>query len=140
MTTNATLRASIVTRAMGLLLALAFVAPVQAEVGSWGAPHNFDYVNERMLSLEISIVRPDGTPGFARRVELLESRADQGLPPRLIDQGITDDYGMLVQQVRVPGHVKQLIVRAAVIGQANEVQVAVNDGDLLVHAFDGQPL
>jgi hypothetical protein len=139
-THDATLRTALVARVLGLLIALSVIVPAQAEVGAWGAAHNFDYDNERTLSVEVSIIRPDGSAGSARRVELLESRADQGLPPLLIDQGITDDFGTLVAQVRVPGHVKQLIVRAAVIGQANEVQVAVNDGDTIIHQFDGQPL
>lgn len=124
----------------GLLLTLIVPMVAQADMGPWGAQSSFDYDTESPVQVEISIIRPDGTPGSARRIEFLESREDLGLPPRLIDQGITDDYGFLAQQVRVPGHMDRLIVRAAVIGQENQIEVALDDSGLIIHEFDGQRL
>lgn len=92
----------------------------------------FGFDAERDLWVEISVNDVEGAPAGKRTVEVLEPVNGAY---RVIERGLTDDQGNFDRQIRVPGAVKNLLIRVGVMGIDNSVLVPVNATLGLHHEF-----
>jgi len=96
---------------------------------------DFGFSAEQELWVEISVNDLEGAPAGMRTVEVLEPVAGLDGEYRVIDRGLTDDWGNFDRKIQVPSSVKNLMIRVGVLGIDNAALVPVDATHTLHHEF-----
>jgi hypothetical protein len=95
----------------------------------------FGFDTERDLWVEVSVNDVEGAPAGQRTVEVLEPIDGEDGGFRVIERGLTDEWGNFDRQIRVPSSVKNVLIRVGVFGIDNSALVPVDATLNLHHEF-----
>lgn len=95
----------------------------------------FGYNAEEDLWVEINVNDLEGAPAGLRTVEILEPVPGRDGEFRVIERGLTDDWGNFDRKIRVPTRVKDLVVRVGVLGIDNTALIPLDATRTLHHEF-----
>lgn len=93
---------------------------------------DFDFSTEKDVWVEVRVNDLEGVPADRRTVEILEPVAGEDGGFRVIERGLTDDSGSFDRKIRIPGSVRNLLIRVGVAGIDNSALVPV-DSSLTLH-------
>lgn len=96
---------------------------------------NFDFSTEKDVWVEVSVNDIEGAPAGRRTVEILEQVSGEDGGFRVIERGLTDDWGNFDRKIRIPGAVKNIMIRVGVLGIDNSTLMPIDSTLSLHHEF-----
>ncbi len=96
---------------------------------------DFGFSAEEDLWVDVSVNDLEGAPAGMRTVEILEPVAGTEGEYRVIERGLTDDWGHFDRKVRIPTRIKNVMIRVGVLGIDNTAVVPIEANHSLHHEF-----